>query len=251
MAVCRSERKDSDDVIQTTVLDFDELESLSETMSLASSRLIFPGFLVKQPPTSINRSPSGRVSTPESPQQIPRPANGAESRRSSQETQLTVQSPMSPAPVLDLIDAPLSTVPVSSSEPLDTLSDPFSFMSGLEPLTITHNQVKQDAAQELESLALESPAESFIGVQQTREPGTWTGVVSPTTESPKPVLFGRADRGGPPMNEQTPQPSPSLTGEALKSIEDLSRLDQLFVQQIEDFLHFGYNANVYHKPSYL
>ena len=52
------------------------------------------------------------------------------------------------------------------------------------------------------------------------------------------------------MNQQTVStPKPSVLSDSeLTSIHELSRLDQLFVQQIEDFLHFGYRSVSHQKP---
>jgi len=252
----RSDRRDSEDekVIQTTVLDFDELESLSETMSLASSRILFPGFLARQQSLTSTSTPKIQVSRPSTPESVTSPppqANGtaaepqkAEAEAEAEAAQQKEEPPCSPpAPILDLLDAPMAVLPSPNAQGLDALADPFSFMADMEPVTIVRNAAFEEEP--------ESPAESFAGVQQTPEPGTWTGDVQSTESPGKTVLSPKNDRGGLPMNQYTSGNPMNLNEAEMKSIQDLSRLDQLFVQQIEDFLHFGYNASVYHKPSYL
>lgn len=248
---CRSERPLSGEVIQTTLLDIDDLESVSETMSMASARIIFPPSLhskslsSKRPPTPdqaraqrrSNGTPTNRISVAESRQTRP------------------VSTPM---PVFDLLDAPLEILPAATVEPIPT-KDPFGFMISLEPLVIATGEpitppmpspVPKDEMLPLHahsSVPREEPPSSKKEVAS--HPLLNQRIGSVLSNSMSNVERKRME--GVPMNEQLPVEPVQLSEQQVQSIREMSRLDQLFVQQIEDFMHFGYRSTVYHKPSYL
>eukprot|EP00210_Caulerpa_lentillifera_P003024 g2887.t1 len=201
-----STSRSSHEVIHTTLLDFDDLESISETMSLASSINLH----------SINSSNNQQVSKTVNPVNHPvavAPVPLRPPQPPKIPPSIEAKKQVKAEPVQDLLDAPLTVSPMTGNHGLDALEDPFSFMSTVEPVAIVQSTDSLEVRKKTtEQLTPQTPA--FIQGPQLQSSVTTT-------------------QAGNEMNRNS-----SL------NIQELSRLDELFVQQVDDFLQFGYLSSV-------
>lgn len=116
------------EVIHTTLLDFDDLESISETMSLASSKNLNPAINPTERPTQLVVKPS---LTP-----VQSPAAPVTLRPPKAPPTVEVKKEVNIQPVMDFLDAPLTLSPVTGDQGIDGLEDPFSFVPMTEPTVI-------------------------------------------------------------------------------------------------------------------
>lgn len=205
--------KSSQEVIHTTLLDFDDLESISETMSLASSKNLNPSFNPTERPTNGTERPTQSVIKTSVPP-VQSPAAPVSLRPPKAPPVAEVKKELNIQPVMDFLDAPLMMSPVTGDQGIDGLEDPFSFMPVTEPAAIRQSMEEAKSAP-IENKEIE---------------------VAPQTQPVVPVV----QEG----SSETHQVGTEANKDATLNIQQLSGLDALFVQQMDDFMHFGYMSNV-------
>lgn len=206
--------KSSQEVIHTTLLDFDDLESISETMSLASSKNLNPTINPTEKPTNPTEKPTQSVVRASPTPPVQSSAAPVSLRPPKAPPVVEVKKEVNIQPVMDFLDAPLTMSPVTGDQGIDGLEDPFSFMPMAEPAAIMQSMEE----------AKSTPAENKE-IQ-----------MAPQTQPVVPVIQE--------WSSETHQVGTEANKDASLNIQQLSGLDALFVQQMDDFMHFGYLSNV-------